>query len=494
MSAPQLADELRNKASQKKSTDLGGEEKVYVATGQTVAAGQVFTCGRGSQGQLGQDEVRFPRENCAIPHPVPGLSQVIHVACGGGQQGCTGAVTADGFLYTFGNNYGGRLGHGVFPDAKFIAEPMRVEALAAEGPVTQVAFGSSHGAALTVHGTVYTWGSGRCGCLGRPEAEPKYSPHAVILEAPAIAIDCEHEYSTALCRNQRVCIWGSNQFGKLGLGTKKDRVKSPHEIPGLPPVSCVRLGSVYAAAITTDGHLYVWGWGGHGNLGIGKRVHCQRKPVQVQFSSADNGKEVRIVDVACTRGQVGWKGGAAAAKAGGAEGPHTVAVDSQGFLWTFGTCHKGVLLNLGNKTGAFGDPWDELSPYRVGSGLRNKQSNPPISPFAAWPPPYSKVGPFRSCVSGHIHAAAIGAEGRAWAWGCGSNDGRCGVERFLNMAGEGKPPRVDAMKCYMMCPHRIGEARPLYWKGGESLTSMHVLQISTGRNHMAMIAVEARAD
>ena len=31
-------------------------------------------------------------------------------------------------------------------------------------------------------------------------------------------------------------------------------------------------------------------------------------------------------------------------------------------------------------------------------------------------------------------AAALGMDGRLWAWGCGSNDGRCGVERFLNMA------------------------------------------------------------
>jgi hypothetical protein len=28
---------------------------------------------------------------------------VVHVACGGGQQGCTGAVTLSGELYTFGD-------------------------------------------------------------------------------------------------------------------------------------------------------------------------------------------------------------------------------------------------------------------------------------------------------------------------------------------------------------------------------------------------------
>ena len=33
------------------------------------------------------------------------------------------------------------------------------------------------------------------------------------------------------------------------------------------------------------------------------------------------------------------------------------------------------------------------------------------------------------------------------AWGCGSNDGRCGVERFLNKKGEGKPPEAGNNAC-----------------------------------------------
>ena len=57
------------------------------------------------------------------------------------------------------------------------------------------------------------------------------------------------------------------------------------------------------------------------------------------------------------------------------------------------------------------------------------------------------------------------------------------------MAGEGRPPRVDAMKCYMMNPHRVGLARPVYWQAGPSLRGVRVLQLATGRNHMAAIGV-----
>ena len=237
-------------------------------------------------------------------------------------------------------------------------------------------------------------------------------------------------------------------------------------------------------------------------------------PVHVNFSN-------NIVDVACTRGQPDFKGGHAAGQNGGGEGPHTLVVDTKGQLFTFGTCHKGNLLNLGNKTGGFGfKDGDELEPYLVGSALKNKQNKPPVAaaafivegetkveektklnggetiesgsiPLCCWPPPYTNgLGLIQSVTSGHIHSTCIDQSGRAWSWGCGSNDGRAGVERFLNMSGEGKPPKVDAMKCYMMNPHRVGVAREKYWKYGASLKNVKVIMLATGRNHMACIGVQ----
>merc|ERR1712166_190484 len=190
--------------------------------------------------------------------------------------------------------------------------------------------------------------------------------------------------------------------------------------------------------------------------------------------------------IACTKGQQGCKGGLSP-KQNGQEGPHTVVITRAGAMYTFGTCHKGLLMNLGSKTGAFGEPYDELLPFKVGSDIKNGADNPPISPLAAWPPPYTAVGPFVHAVSAHIHGAVVNDRGEAWAWGCGSNDGRCGVERFLNMKGEGKPPAVDSMKCYMMGPHRIGVARKKYWKFGSSLEGLKVLKLASSRNHMAAI-------
>lgn len=453
----------------------------------TRPAGQLFTWGRNSDGQCGQDEFSFPPKNCALPYPVKGFNNVVQISCGGGQQGCTAVVTATGALFTFGNNYKGRLGHGEGPALR---SPRRVEALAGEF-VIAAACGSEHTGALVRGGTLFLWGDGRHGALGR--SEPNGSlPTPVVLPGPAKQIDCEHHFSAALLEDGRLFTWGENANGRLGVGDDKPRAE-PAEVAfaaaagaaegvsgaGAEPQAFVSLGSLYAGSVSASGLLWMWGYGGHGNLGLGNRKSFklpQRVPI-----------DEPVVQVACTRGQDGVKGGLNP-KEGGAEGPHTYVVAASGALYAFGTCHKGLLCNLGSKDGGFGKPWDELSPYRVGGELRNGAENPPKSPLALWPPPYDAIGPVVSAVSGHIHAACVCRDGRAWAWGCGSNDGRCGVERFLNMNGEGKPPAVDEMKCYLMGPHRIGVARPLYWKH-PSLAGYRVLSLAAGRNHMAAIAV-----
>ena len=70
-----------------------------VCSSRVQVAGQLYTWGRGSDGQLGQSEVRYPGDNCALPHPIctpRAMISIVHVACGGGQQGCTAAVAENG--------------------------------------------------------------------------------------------------------------------------------------------------------------------------------------------------------------------------------------------------------------------------------------------------------------------------------------------------------------------------------------------------------------
>ena len=300
--------------------ECDGEAVKFVAP-EVRQPGVLFTWGRGSDGQLGQDEVAFPFKNCAMPHPVRALgSTVVYVACGGGQQGCTMAVTTDGSLYTFGNNYKGRLGHG--NSCGHVRSPRRVEGL--EGvPIMAVAASSAHALALDRAGRVWSWGRGSSGELGRPGPErpctddplPRRIDDAGLSDA--MAVDAECGYSGAVLRDGGLCLWGSNAHGKLGIGMVASRKKStdagrrgsgigpicwrpmrvrPMRV-SLAPESCgpmgagarthagapgieddrssssseaseevfflsLSLGSLYAGAVTGTGKLYTWGYGG----------------------------------------------------------------------------------------------------------------------------------------------------------------------------------------------------------------------------------------
>lgn len=478
----------------------------------------LFVWGRNSDGQCGTDLPASKLRGCvALPRPIKLPKPVISVACGTGQQGCTLAVTEDGALYTFGNDAGGRLGHPRIGSERRGTSntnptPRRVEALAGV-KVVQACCSDQHALCVTDEGAMYSWGQqGRTGCLGRPEVAPNDQalPAVVALSAAARFADCESGVSAAVLVDGSLSAWGSNEYGRLGLGRSRlnEIVPTPTAVSlpeGCGSLTALALGSLYGACICQGGDssttaedgagslLLTWGYGGHGNLGHGDR-HDQPSPKRVEGGAGSPfAAEGAFSAVACTRGQEGVKGGLYP-KAGGSEGPHTMVVGSSGALYTFGTCHKGLLANLGAKTGGFGDNFDELTPYCVGSTLPRNATMPaadPISPFACWPPQrYSlEPGPLVAVASGHIHASALGADGRLWAWGCGSNDGRCGVERFLNMAGEGKPPHVDSMKCYMMGPHRVGIARSTYWPHSPSLDGVRVTAIATGRNHMAAIGL-----
>ncbi|CAE8594916.1 unnamed protein product [Polarella glacialis] len=280
-------------------------------------AGQLFTWGRGSDGQLGQAKVLHPGPNCALPHPVPSLRNVVHVAVGGGQQGCTAAVTSAGELFTFGNNFKGRLGHGEGPAVR---EPRRVLALAGEH-VLMAACGPDHAAVLVQGGRIFLWGANRAGQLGRGHCDTNdaTSPVAVALPAAATQVDCEDQYSAAVLADGRIFAWGSNSHGRLGIVSKAASQASPAEVPlgGARLAACVSLGSLYAGAVSTEGEVLMWGYGGHGNLGLGSRASFSQ-PQKVNLGEA-------ALQVACTRGQEGCKGGLNP-KEGGAEGPHTVVV------------------------------------------------------------------------------------------------------------------------------------------------------------------------
>ncbi|CAM9287761.1 unnamed protein product [Discosporangium mesarthrocarpum] len=144
--------------------------------------GRVFSWGHGRSGRLGHgdEDVRI------LPTLVEGMSQkrVVGVAAA---ENHTAVLTNEGFLYTWGSDRFGQLGHGSNQGGGGIASraglggrlfPKRVESLRRVS-IFEVAAGTGHTAVVTDHGVVYTWGRNNHGQLGYEGMAQVASPRVV---------------------------------------------------------------------------------------------------------------------------------------------------------------------------------------------------------------------------------------------------------------------------------------------------------------------------
>jgi|GEM_PF-646364 len=154
--------------------------------------------------------------------------------------------------------------------------------------------------------------------------------------------------------------WGSNGFGQLGDGTTADRYV-PTRIDTDTDWAYVSAGTRYTVAIRTDGSLWAWGFNGDGRTGLGATAGNTLMPAQVGTDTD-------------------W----AYVSAGHS---HTIAIKTDGSLWSWGVNEMGVL-GLGDTAG------NTLVPTRVGTDTD-----------------------WAYVAAGYFHTMAIKADGSLWAWG-----------------------------------------------------------------------------
>lgn len=155
-----------------------------------------------------------------------------------------------------------------------------------------LAVGSRHALAVHQSGKLLTWGVGSFGRLGgahenqhesrNQKNDPDawhgdvHSPEFVdALKAFRFrSVACGFGHSLALSTQGQVFVWGSATHGKLGIG-KVDAAESftlspmPLQLPTGVVVRKIACGPSHSALLTSDGHLYVWGSGDGGKLGLG---------------------------------------------------------------------------------------------------------------------------------------------------------------------------------------------------------------------------------
>lgn len=191
-------------------------------------------------------------------------------------------VTKQGEVYSWGQESGGRLGHGI--DA-YVSHPKLIDALA-EMNVQLVECGESHTCAVTLSGDLYTWGDGihNSSLLGHGSETSHWIPKLVVgpLEGlPVSSVSCGPWHTAIVTSFGQLFTFGDGTFGALGHGDQRN-INIPREVVALRGKRTVRAacGVWHTAAIvetseTTNsddspsGKLFTWGDGDKGQLGHG---------------------------------------------------------------------------------------------------------------------------------------------------------------------------------------------------------------------------------
>ncbi|XP_010263146.1 PREDICTED: uncharacterized protein LOC104601488 isoform X2 [Nelumbo nucifera] len=190
-------------------------------------------------------------------------------------------VTRHGEIFTWGEESGGRLGHGADKD---YGCPQLVEFLAVHN-VDNVACGEYHTCAVTTSGDLFTWGDGthNAGLLGHGTDVSHWIPKRVSgpLEGlQVLSVACGTWHSALATSTGRLFTFGDGTFGVLGHGNR-ETIAYPREVQSLSGLKTIKVacGVWHTAAIVevmgqpganiSSRKLFTWGDGGKYRLGHG---------------------------------------------------------------------------------------------------------------------------------------------------------------------------------------------------------------------------------
>jgi len=225
------------------------------------------------------------RTDILLPKPLESnlVLDVYHVDCGVKH---AALVMKNGEVFTWGEDSGGRLGHGTREDC---VRPRLVESLTVSN-VDFVACGEFHTCAVTTTGELYSWGDGthNVGLLGHGNDVGHWIPKRVsgALEGLQVAyVSCGTWHTALITSMGQLFTFGDGSFGVLGHGDLKS-VSYPREVESLSGLKTIAVacGVWHTAAIVevivtrssssvklSAGKLFTWGDGDKHRLGHGDK-------------------------------------------------------------------------------------------------------------------------------------------------------------------------------------------------------------------------------
>lgn len=228
------------------------------------------------------------------------------------------ALSAEGKVYAWGDNEDGQLGKGTIDSTDNLANSVPVDitnnftTLASSDKIIAVSAGEYHSLALSADGRVYTWGNNYDGQLGDGSATKKSTPVDITDKFPADSgkikyISAGYRSGFAISVDDKVYGWGKNDTGELGLGAGgKVNKSTPIEIPTLSGKNLIIVDTQYnssialhSVALGADGVLYTWGNNSNGQLGLAQTTSSIDTPTAVpdlsKIVAMDSGNSSVIV-------------------------------------------------------------------------------------------------------------------------------------------------------------------------------------------------------
>lgn len=132
-----------------------------------------------------------------------------------------------------------------------------------------ISAGEGHSAAIKQDGSLWVWGNNEYGQLGDGTKIDRHTPVKIMDDVVAVSAGSSH--TVVIKTDGSLWAWGDNDLGQLGDGTTESKLEPIKIMDG---VSSVAAGTYHTAAIKQDGGLWMWGV-------IDANFNYRRTPVKV---------------------------------------------------------------------------------------------------------------------------------------------------------------------------------------------------------------------
>lgn len=203
---------------------------------------------------------------------VPFSNQVLKVCCG---HKFTIALDVLGHVFVWGYGGDGCMGDGTLEDkhAPFHLKPSNFGNLQTQGMIIDIAAGAEHCLVVNHYHEVYSWGKGKQGRLGHNSESSQLTPKMIQYftenKIRVVQIAAGEQHSAAITDDFKLYTWGCGANYRLGHGTLQTMLKpclnTYLKDSFATRVSC---GATHTLCIASTGHIYAWGSGMNGRLGI----------------------------------------------------------------------------------------------------------------------------------------------------------------------------------------------------------------------------------